>query len=119
MTVTANGARSNCSNSLAFEGTFESGQHPAKSGQRHKRGTWAEIPTVMKAKLPAALDRGLKDVVKPLAPDLDDCALSNWTTRDERSLADWLIKTRGVRADLPVTSDSVEILREIREVRFS
>jgi len=32
-------------------------------------------------------------------------------------LREWLITARNMRAELPLTSDSVEILRELREVR--
>ena len=32
-------------------------------------------------------------------------------------LAEWLTKARALRADLPLTGESVEILRELREVR--
>ena len=32
-------------------------------------------------------------------------------------LREWLIKARNMRAELPLTSDSVDILRELREVR--
>jgi len=32
-------------------------------------------------------------------------------------LREWLTKARTMRADLPLTSDSVDILRELREVR--
>ena len=32
-------------------------------------------------------------------------------------LREWLTKARNMRAELPLTSDSVEILRELREVR--
>ena len=32
-------------------------------------------------------------------------------------LLDWLTKARNTRAELPLTSDSVGILRELREVR--
>ena len=34
-------------------------------------------------------------------------------------LREWLTKARTMRADLPLTSDSVDILRELREVRSS
>ena len=32
-------------------------------------------------------------------------------------LREWLTKARDMRAELPLTSDSVDILREVREVR--
>lgn len=33
------------------------------------------------------------------------------------SLREWLNEARNMRAELPLTSDSVDILRELREVR--
>jgi len=65
----------------------------------------------------------LKGTVKYMAPDFDDSALSNLSTRDEEitagteTLREWLNETRNMRAELPLTSDSVDILRELREVR--
>lgn len=66
--------------------------------------------------------RTLKGTVKYMAPDFDS-ALSNLSTRDEEIMAgtgtlrEWLNGARNMRAELPLTSDSVDILRELREVR--
>jgi len=38
-------------------------------------------------------------------------------TTDKASLREWLNEARNMRAELPLTSDSVDILRELREVR--
>jgi hypothetical protein len=65
----------------------------------------------------------LKGTVKYMAPDFDDATLSNLSTRDEEIMAgtatlrEWLNEVRNMRAELPLTSDSVDILRELREVR--
>lgn len=84
-----------------------------------------------------AFDRIMKEV-KALTPEerrqlIDKLAneeqhsqassLSNSTTLDEEITAEpsalgrWLIKARHMRAGLPLTSDSVNILRELREAR--
>jgi hypothetical protein len=58
-----------------------------------------------------------------MAPDFDDSELSSLSTHEEEitadpeSLCSWLNEARAMRAELPLTSDSVEILRELREVR--
>ena len=58
-----------------------------------------------------------------MAPDFDDTAFSSLSTHDEQITADaatlreWLNEARNMRAELPLTSDSVDILRELREVR--
>jgi DNA-binding protein H-NS len=50
-------------------------------------------------------------------------ALSSLSTHEEEmaangtTLAEWLNEARSMRAELPLTSDSVDILRELREVR--
>lgn len=46
-------------------------------------------------------------------------ALSNLNTipDDTGTLREWLNETRNIRAELPLTSDSVDMLRELREVR--
>jgi hypothetical protein len=65
----------------------------------------------------------LKGAIKYMARDFDDSALSSSSTHEEESTADtatlgeWLNKARNMRAELPLTSDSVDILRELREVR--
>jgi hypothetical protein len=65
----------------------------------------------------------LKGTVKYMAPDFDDSAPSSLSPHEEESEADtatlraWLNGARNVRAELPLTSDSVDILRELREVR--
>jgi hypothetical protein len=38
-------------------------------------------------------------------------------TTDNATLREWLNEARNMRAELPLTSDSVDILRELREVR--
>ena len=65
----------------------------------------------------------LKGTVKHMAPDFDDSALSSLSTHDKEIAADtatlreWLNEARNMRAELPLTSDSADILRELREVR--
>ena len=65
----------------------------------------------------------LKGTVKYMAPDFDDSALSSLSTHEEEITADcatlrqWLNEARNMRAELPLTSDSVDILRQLREVR--
>ena len=38
-------------------------------------------------------------------------------TADTATLSEWLNEARNMRAELPLTSDSVEVLRELREGR--
>ena len=63
----------------------------------------------------------LKGTVKYMAPDFD--APSSFTPHDEEittngaTLREWLNEARNMRAKLPLTSDSVDIVRELREVR--
>ena len=38
-------------------------------------------------------------------------------TTDNAALREWLNEARNMRTELPLTSDSVDILRELREVR--
>jgi hypothetical protein len=64
----------------------------------------------------------LKGTVTYMAPDFD--APSSLTTQEEMSgngatLREWLNEARNLRAELPLTSDSVDILRELRQVRSS
>jgi hypothetical protein len=65
----------------------------------------------------------LQGTVKYMAPDFDDSALSSLSTHEEKVTADtatlreWLNEARNMRAELPITSDSVDILRGLREVR--
>ena len=64
----------------------------------------------------------LKGAVKYMAPDFDDSALFSLNSHEEEITADtatlraWLNEARNMRAKLPLTSDSVDILRELREV---
>ena len=65
-----------------------------------------------------------KETEKEMAPDFDDSTLSQLNTHDEGSpghsatLREWLNETRSMRTKLPLTSDSVNLLRELREARF-
>ena len=65
----------------------------------------------------------LKGTVKYMAADFDDSTPSRLSpheeeiTPDSTTLREWLNGARNMRAELPLTSDSVEILRELREVR--
>lgn len=65
----------------------------------------------------------LKGRVKNMAPDFDDSALSSSSAHEEEIMAgtatlrEWLNEARHMRAERPLTSDSVDILRELREVR--
>jgi len=57
-----------------------------------------------------------------MASDFDSAvsSLSTYdkaTSPDAADLREWLNEARNMRADLPLTSDSVNILRELREVR--
>ena len=63
----------------------------------------------------------LKGTVKYMVPDFDDSALPSFSTREEEltTLREWLNEARNMRAQLPLTSDSVDILRELREARSS
>ena len=63
----------------------------------------------------------LDPTVRYGAPDFD-AGLSLSThekeiTANGTTLAEWLNEARNMRAELPLTSDSVDILRELREVR--
>ena len=65
----------------------------------------------------------LKGTVKYMAPDFDDSALSSLNTQEEitadtATLRQWLNEARNMRAELPLTDDSVDILRELREARL-
>ena len=65
----------------------------------------------------------LNDTVKNMTPDFD--APLSLSTHEEQMPADgptlleWLNEARIMRAELPLTSDSVAILKELREVRSS
>ena len=56
----------------------------------------------------------LKGTVKYMAPDFDDSALSSLSPHEEEIAADtatlreWLNEARHMRAELPLTSDSVD-----------
>ena len=65
----------------------------------------------------------LKGTVKYMAPDFDDSALSSLNTQEEitadtATLRQWLNEARNIRVELPLTDDSVDILRELREARL-
>ena len=53
----------------------------------------------------------LKETVNYMAPDFEEIAANTI------SLREWLNKARKMRAELPITSDSVDILRALRDVR--
>jgi hypothetical protein len=65
----------------------------------------------------------LKGTVAYMAPDFDDSVFSNLSTHADEiaagkaTLRDWLSEARNTRMGLPLTSNSVDILRELREVR--
>ena len=65
----------------------------------------------------------LKATVKYMASDVDGSALSSLRTHEEEipaetaTLREWVNEARNTRAKLPLTSDSVDLLRELREVR--
>ncbi len=42
-----------------------------------------------------------------------------WVSPPVLTLHEWLLTARGLRAQLPLTSDSVDILRQLRERRAS
>jgi len=71
-----------------------------------------------------ALNRIMKEV-KALTPQerldlidrLADSTHEGEIITDNATLREWLNEARNMRAELPVTSDSVDILRELREVR--
>jgi hypothetical protein len=67
-----------------------------------------------------ALDRIIKEA-KALTPEerreLIDQLAHQEQNSDEATLQEWLSNARNMRMELPLTSDSVEILRELREVR--
>lgn len=58
-----------------------------------------------------------------MAPDFDDSTLSSLSahekeiTVDTATLREWLNAALNMRTELPLTSDSVDILRGLREVR--
>jgi hypothetical protein len=64
-----------------------------------------------------ALNRIIKEV-NALTPQ-ERRELIDRLAREEQNspLREWLTKARHMRAALPLTSDSVDILRELREVR--
>jgi hypothetical protein len=71
-----------------------------------------------------ALNRIMKEVNALTAQERLDLIdrLANRTdegeiTTDKATLREWLNEARNMRAELPLTSDSVDILRELREVR--
>ena len=65
----------------------------------------------------------LNGTVTYMAPDFVDIELSQLSTHTEErtndspTLREWLNETRNLRTKLPLTSDSVIILRELREGR--
>lgn len=64
----------------------------------------------------------LKGTVEYMAPDFDSSLSSLGTPEGEitaanATLSEWLNEARHMRAELPLTSDSVDLLRELREVR--
>ena len=64
----------------------------------------------------------LKGTVKYMGPDFDESLFPGVSTEEEtsprsESLRHWLNKARKTRALLPLTGNSVDILREIREAR--
>ena len=64
-----------------------------------------------------ALNRIIKEV-NALTPQERRELIDRLAHEEENSpLREWLTKTRSMRAEVPLTSDSVEILRELREVR--
>ena len=71
--------------------------------------------------LPDQTAREQEATVKDTAPDFEDSALSNLDTHEDAAdiatLREWLSDARRIRAELPLTSDSVDELRELRKVR--
>lgn len=64
-----------------------------------------------------ALNRIIKEV-NALTPQERRELIDRLTHEEQNSpLREWLTKARNMRAKLPLTSDSVDILRELREVR--
>jgi len=64
-----------------------------------------------------------KETVKDMTSDFEKSAFSQINTHNQQSpgesatLREWLNETRKIRTTLPLTSDSVNILRELREAR--
>jgi hypothetical protein len=64
-----------------------------------------------------ALNRIIKEV-NVLTPQERRELIDRLAQEEQNSpLREWLITARNMRAELPLTSDSVDILRELREVR--
>lgn len=64
----------------------------------------------------------LEEAIKDMATDFEDTEHSQLNTHSEErqnsaTLGEWLNETRARRAELPLTSDSVNILRELRDTR--
>ena len=66
-----------------------------------------------------ALNRIIKEV-NTLTPQERRELIDRLTHAGQNSpLREWLTEARNMRAELPLTSDSVDTLRELREVRSS
>jgi hypothetical protein len=64
-----------------------------------------------------ALNRIIKEV-NSLTPEERRELMDRLAQEEQNSpLREWLNEARNMRAELPLTSDSVDILRELREVR--
>jgi hypothetical protein len=64
-----------------------------------------------------ALNRIIKEV-NALTPQERRELIDRLANEEQNSpLREWLNEARSMRAELPLTSDSVDILRELREVR--
>ena len=64
-----------------------------------------------------ALNRIIKEV-NALTPQERRELIDRLADEEQNSpLREWLTRARNMRAELPFTSDSVNILREVREVR--
>ena len=63
-----------------------------------------------------ALDRIIAEL-KELTPDERRELIDRLAEADTVTLQDWVNQARYIRAELPLTSDSVNLLRELREVR--
>lgn len=65
-----------------------------------------------------ALNRIIKEV-NALTPQERRELIDRLAHEEQNSpLREWLTKARKMRAELPLTSDSVDILRELREVHY-
>ena len=65
-----------------------------------------------------ALNRIIKEV-KALTPQERRELIDRLAHEEQHSpLREWLNEARSMRAELPLTGDSVDILREVHEVRF-